>query len=203
MRESWSLQQKRENNFYNYLINQCRIISVSIKLLLLPQSLTPEGSFRVPPSFNVLYRTWATDFQQNFLIEASRIQDFFCEVMARQGQKDFYRLNCYWIILFWHRDKIFNRQQAFIFCCSDQITLLHVLLYCNITAVSLWIEYCTFAIGLGDTVKCREIMSKAIESAAGSHLTDGKLLYDLRLEYEQAILATMQVVIQYHIINML
>ena len=46
-------------------------------------------------------------------------------------------------------------------------------------------------------------MSKAIESAAGSHLTDGKLLYDLRLEYEQAILATMQVVIQYHIINML
>lgn len=42
-------------------------------------------------------------------------------------------------------------------------------------------------------------MSKAVETA-GRHLTDGKLLYDLRLEYEEAILATMQVsVCRYHL----
>lgn len=59
-------------------------------------------------------------------------------------------------------------------------------------AVMLWVDYCAYAIGLGDADKCRDIMTQAT-SLAGYHLTEGKLLWDLRLEYEMTLLQTMQV----------
>lgn len=59
------------------------------------------------------------------------------------------------------------------------------------TALPVWIEYCSFAIGLGDPARCRSIMSLAID-AVGYHVTDGKLIWDLVIEYEQALLSVMQ-----------
>ncbi|KAF6031803.1 SART3 [Bugula neritina] len=58
-------------------------------------------------------------------------------------------------------------------------------------SVMLWVDYCAYAIGLGDADKCRDIMTQAT-SLAGYHLTEGKLLWDLRLEYEMTLLQTMQ-----------
>ena len=59
-------------------------------------------------------------------------------------------------------------------------------------AVELWIEYGSFAMGALNTAQCREVMDKAINNA-GYHTTHGKLIWELRLEYELAILQTMQV----------
>lgn len=53
-------------------------------------------------------------------------------------------------------------------------------------------EYAMYAMGMPDTDKCREIMSRAIETA-GYHTTEGKSLWDLSLEYELALLQVMQV----------
>ena len=46
--------------------------------------------------------------------------------------------------------------------------------------------------GALNTAQCREVMDKAINNA-GYHTTHGKLIWELRLEYELAILQTMQV----------
>ena len=53
-------------------------------------------------------------------------------------------------------------------------------------------EYGAFAMGALDADKCRQVMSQAIDNG-GYHTTDGKLLWDLRIEYELALLNSMQV----------
>lgn len=73
---------------------------------------------------------------------------------------------------------------------SSRPHTLTICLFC--AAVGIWLEYCSHVIGLGDAQLCREVMSRALR-VAGCHTTDGKLIWDLCIEYEQALLSTMQV----------
>ncbi|XP_067938564.1 squamous cell carcinoma antigen recognized by T-cells 3-like [Watersipora subatra] len=86
-----------------------------------------------------------------------------------------------------------NDEKALISTSHDKNNLLELFKKAvdDYICVDLWIEYGSYAMGLLDSDKCREIMGEAIQTA-GYHTTEGKLLWDLQLEYETALLQSMQ-----------